>query len=85
MLAALAHESSAERSRLKSLPKAERERYVRAVRHRAELPRGNWHALWRALREPCTEPELIWRPEMAEELQQSCSQEVADLDRWGVM
>ena len=80
MLAALAQESPAERARIKYLNKPERERYVRAVRHRPELPRGNWHALWKALSEACIEPELIWRPEMAEELQQACAQEVADLD-----
>jgi len=42
--------------------RAEKERFVRAVRHADQLPAGNWPALWEALGTAAYEPRLVWEP-----------------------
>ena len=59
---------------------AERERYARSVKHLPALPLGAWHLFWEALASAHEDPDLVWHPNMAAELQCACAVELAALD-----
>ena len=80
LLALLAVEAPAERAKLKALRGAERERYARSVKHLPALPLGAWHLFWEALASAHEDPDLVWHPNMATELQCACAVELAALD-----
>ena len=39
---------------MRSLSKAEKERFAASIKHQPSLPRGNWHTLWEALEQVVT-------------------------------
>ena len=77
----LAQLNPAERGRVKNLPRQERERYCRAVRHRPEMPRGAWGLYWQDLHSEHYEPEVIWSKQLVTTLQAACAQEYVDYAR----
>ena len=82
--AVLAALTPADLGRVRSLPRAERDRFCRAVwasPRRVVKRQKQWHKYWQAMASDHLEDEVIWSARLIEPLQRSCAQELANFER----